>query len=691
MTDDRSPLSDPRLPAPWRRPLLIAAGLSLLATGVVLNADRLGLSNNSDDTMRLEEVEVVAHSQPFRGVEHEEEQGFRHRGEEGKMGRPSAKQKAGLYAMKGPKNATPQMSRNIDPSQHALQAGILGQMQAESGHFLASPYGGAFAVGNDDADVWGGHTEARDGSMRQHERYGKTRFNPFIQTLDDPKSTFSVDVDTASYANVRRFLSQSRIVPPPDAVRTEEMINYFDYDYPEPSGDSPFSVTTEVGPAPWNAAHRVVHVGIQGRHVEAGDVPPRNLVFLIDVSGSMSSPDRLGLIKKGLVALTQQMNARDRISLVVYAGAAGAVLPPTSGSDHRTIIDALERLESGGSTNGAAGIHLAYDLAQQAFIEDGINRVVIASDGDFNVGTHDHSSLMALIEAKRETGVFLSVLGVGTGNLNDHMMEQLADKGNGNYAYIDGELEARKVLIEESGAMLQTIAKDVKIQVDFDPDQVAQHRLIGYENRVLAHRDFDDDTKDAGEIGAGHTVTALYEVIPAAGAGDDPLMTVNLRYKRPTGSRSRKISVPVRDDGRPLAESSTDYRFSAAVAMLGQKLRGHDAQAETRYRDIASLALGSLGTDPYCYRHQFVELAIAAGTLQGESISLEVPGCRATPPKPRVQEEAGEEPTLSAPAEPQGGEPFDWSAFFLEVLRLLPPLLALPMFVLAFRSPRRRT
>ena len=674
------PIRSPHAP----RPLLIFTGLSLLAAGVALNAERLGLSSAAPASVTMEQ----------RNGEDQ-----RHHGEEGKMGRASTKPKTGLYAIRGPENAVPQLSRSIDPQTQAKQAGILGVIQQESGHFLASPHGSAFAVGNDDPDVWGGLSGTEVGeafgvgglglarASRADERYGHVELNRFVETSKDPKSTFSVDVDTASYANMRRFLQESGQLPPPDAIRTEELINYFDYDYPQPSGDAPFSVTTEVGPAPWDPSHRLVHVGIAGKVVESADVPPRNLVFLIDVSGSMSGPDRLGLVKTGLASLAAQMNARDRISLVVYAGAAGTVLPPTSGADHRAIIDALQRLESGGSTNGAEGIQLAYALAQASFIEGGINRVLIATDGDFNVGTTDDDALVKLIEAKRESGVFLSVLGVGTGNLNDPMMEQIADAGNGNYAYIDSELEAHKVLIEESGAMLQTIAKDVKLQVEFDASQVAAHRLIGYENRVLAHRDFDDDTKDAGEIGAGHTVTALYEVVPAATASDAPLMTLDLRYKQPDGARSRKLSIPVRDDGRALAESSNDYRFSVAVGMFGQKLRGAEAQADTTYDEIAQLARDALGSDPSGYRHQFVELVGRAGALAGESLDVAAPPCPVSPSEARQAVEASEEDGVERG---DAEAPFDWSAFFIEVLRLLPPLLALPVFAMAFWRPRRR-
>ncbi len=692
-------------PAPWRRPLLVFTGLSLFAAGVALNVERLGLNDETaPESMELETAELSVGAQSSMAIH---EGGHRHRGEEGKMGRPSSKKKSGLYAVKGPQSVVPQMARNFDPDAQAQSAGILGQIQQDSGHFLASPHGGALSVARDDQDAWGGLTGTGVGesygvgglglvgtsAQPRQERYDRGELRGFVQTLADPKSTFSIDVDTAAYANARRSLNHGQM-PSPEAVRTEEMVNYFDYDYGQPSGDAPFSITTEVGPAPWDASHRIVHIGIQGKSVDPGESPPRNLVFLIDVSGSMSSPGKLGLVKTGLSALAAQMNVRDRISLVVYAGAAGAVLPPTSGADHHKIDEALHRLGSGGSTNGAQGIHLAYKLAQRSFIQGGINRVLIATDGDFNVGTTDHDALMKLIEAKRKTGVFLSVLSVGGSNFNDHMMEQLADKGNGNYAYLDSEMEAHKVLVKESGAMLQTIAKDVKIQVQFDPSQVASHRLIGYENRALAHHDFDDDTKDAGEIGAGHTVTALYEIVPAQGAGDDPLMTLNLRYKAPDSERSKRISVPVSDTGRDLAESSDDYRFSAAVAMMGQKMRGHDAQAKTSYAEIVGLARDSMGSDADCYRHQFVQLAAKAGALRGESIDTGSLACHTKRPPPPVskrtdQDQARTVATAVVEVQHQH-KPFDWSALLTEVLRLLPPLLALPFFVMAFWRPRRR-
>ncbi|HVI00462.1 MAG TPA: VWA domain-containing protein [Enhygromyxa sp.] len=680
-SNEQPPVDQPR----WRRPVLLVAGASLLTLGAFVNADRFDWG--ADERRELASEEEPPPEEAERTDDAAGGVGTRHRGEEGKMGKPSAKSKSGLYAMKGPAHAVPSMmARDFDPG---------------------SPYGGAYAVGNDDEDVWGGLSgsqavesdgvgligighggggigEAGEARNTAAERYAELLPNLFVTAAEDPKSTFSIDVDTASYANVRRFLLSDNQLPPPAAVRTEELINYFDYDYPQPSGAAPFSLTTEVGPCPWNPENRLVHVGVQGKIIDAGATPPRNLVFLLDVSGSMAQSDKLPLVKHGLAALTEQLGERDRVSIVVYAGAAGVVLPPTSGADKQAILDALDQLESGGSTNGGEGIELAYALAERNFMKGGVNRVVLATDGDFNVGISSHDALIEMIEKQRETGVFLSVLGFGTDNLNDHTMEQLADKGNGNYAYIDGMFEARKVLVAEAGATLVTIAKDVKIQVEFDPDQVAQHRLVGYENRVMAHHEFDDDQKDAGEIGAGHSVTALYEIVPKPNADDDPLLQLSLRYKQPDGDESRKIAVAVEADDQPLADSSDDYRFAAAVAAFSERLRGAPAPS---YAQIMALAEGALGADAQCYRHQFLELVRSAASLSGEELGK--PESRSCTPKhgsaPRHTElESPHEQHTDADAQ-------SWQAFVLEVLRLLPPFLALPMFVMALRKPRRRS
>jgi Ca-activated chloride channel family protein len=412
----------------------------------------------------------------------------------------------------------------------------------------------------------------------------------------DPRSTFSIDVDTASYSMVRRMLREGQR-PPVGAVRIEEMLNYFSYAYPEPEADQPFSVVSELSAAPWQPKHKLLRLGIKARHIDTSQRPASNLVFLVDVSGSMQPEDKLPLLQRGLVLLAQQLRATDRVSLVVYAGASGVVLPSTPGDRRKEITAALDRLAAGGSTNGASGIQLAYAQARAGFIEGGINRVILATDGDFNVGLTSHSELVDLITRQAKTGVFLSVLGVGRGNYKDDTLEQLADKGNGNYAYVDSLAEARKVLVEQASGTLHTVAKDVKIQVEFNPARVAGFRLIGYENRKLAHGDFNDDRKDAGEIGADHTVTALYEIVPVgtelpgakvdaltyqrpteptARAATGELLTVNLRYKPPSGDQSRRLTHIVADTAESFARASRDFRFASSVATFAMALRGSE-------------------------------------------------------------------------------------------------------------------
>ncbi|NJM64516.1 MAG: VWA domain-containing protein [Acaryochloris sp. RU_4_1] len=460
------------------------------------------------------------------------------------------------------------------------------------------------------------------------EDYQRIDENPFLQPQPHPLSTFSIDVDTASYSNVRRFLHQGQL-PPKDAVRLEELINYFDYDYARPTGDQPFSVSTEVAAAPWNSKHKLVHIGLKGK--ELSQVQPSNLVFLIDVSGSMQSPNKLALVKKSLCLLVHQLKPEDRVSLVVYAGQAGVVLPPTPGTEKATIMAAIDRLEAGGSTAGGAGIKLAYDMAARYFRKDGNNRVILATDGDFNVGQSSDAELERLIEQKREQGIFLTVLGYGTDNYKDNKMELLADKGNGNYAYIDTLLEAQKVLVNDLRGTLFTIAKDVKIQVEFNPDKVQAYRLIGYENRLLRDQDFNDDRKDAGEIGAGHTVTALYEIIPAGITSDvqlpkvDPLkfqkpstptttaqsqdlIHLKLRYKQPNGNTSQLISAFVPDQNRPLTAASDNLKFSSAVAMFGMMLRDSDYKGEATLAQVLDLTNQAKGKDPQGYRNAFLQL-----------------------------------------------------------------------------------
>jgi Ca-activated chloride channel family protein len=467
-----------------------------------------------------------------------------------------------------------------------------------------------------DAEV-GGNTEA----------YDAIEDNAFKRVTDEPLSTFSVDVDTASYANVRRMLRDQQR-PPHGAVRIEELVNYFTYDYDQPSGDAPFSVNLEVATCPWQPAHRLLRVGLKGKDMARKDRPAANLVFLVDVSGSMNSPGKLPLVKESLQMLVDQMRDQDRVALTVYAGTSGLVLDSTS--DKAEIRRAIANLEAGGSTNGGSGIQLAYRTAREHLVKDGTNRVILCTDGDFNVGTTSQSELVKLIEKERKGGVFLSVLGFGTGNLKDSTMEKLADKGNGNYAYIDGITEAKKVLVDQMVGTLVTIAKDVKLQLEFNPAQVGSYRLIGYENRVLATADFNDDRKDAGEIGAGHTVTALYELVPpgAEKAAVDglkyqpedkakavvpadlkkELLTVKLRYKEPTGETSKLLEFPLNDSGHKWEQSSVDFRWAASVASFGMILRDSPHRAGANWELVDELAAEAKGEDRKGYRAEFLKL-----------------------------------------------------------------------------------
>lgn len=460
------------------------------------------------------------------------------------------------------------------------------------------------------------------------EEYDRIYENEFLDALSNPLSTFSIDVDTASYSNVRRFINDSRL-PPQDAVRIEEFINYFTYDYPSPEDEHPFSITTELSAAPWNPAHHLVHIGLQGRRMPKEELPDSNLVFLLDVSGSMNEPNKLPLVKQGFKLLVDQLDEDDRVAIVVYAGAAGLVLPPTHGDNKSAILQAIDNLEAGGSTAGGQGIELAYQVARENFIVEGNNRVILATDGDFNVGPSSDAELVRLIEQKREEGIFLTILGFGTGNYKDSKMEQLADKGNGNYAYLDNIREAKKVLVSELAGTLLTIAKDVKIQIEFNPVKVKAYRLIGYENRLLAKEDFADDTKDAGELGAGHSVTALYEIIPVdADEATRPtpelkyqetelsteaeqtneMMTVKLRYKQPDGDESILMVHPVLDESISLDQTSDNFRFSAAVAEFGLLLRDSEFKGDATYEQCLELAQGSKGPDEAGYRAEFIRL-----------------------------------------------------------------------------------
>jgi Ca-activated chloride channel family protein len=464
------------------------------------------------------------------------------------------------------------------------------------------------------------------------EAYARIEENRFLPVASSPVSTFSIDVDAASYSNVRRFLAQGAL-PPADAVRLEEMVNYFSYRYPDRAGEHPFGLIADAGPCPWADDHRLVRVALQARRVETGDLPPSNLVFLIDVSGSMQSPDKLPLVKRAFRALVQELRPRDRVAIVVYAGAAGLVLPSTPGSRKEEILDAIERLEAGGSTAGGAGLKLAYDVAREHFLAGGNNRVILATDGDYNVGVSSDAEMVRLVERRREDGTFLTVLGFGTGNLKDTKMEQMADHGNGHYAYIDSYAEARKVFVREFGGTLFTVAKDVKIQVEFNPARVQAYRLLGYENRLLAREDFADDRKDAGELGAGQAVTALYEVVPVGAEpvalADDgltyqdvsvrpsarrsrELLTVRVRYKLPAGSESRLFARPVADRER---EPDQDFRFASAVAGFAMLLRDSEHRGTITYDRVLALARGARGDDPEGYRDELVRLVETARDL----------------------------------------------------------------------------
>ncbi|HWQ61871.1 MAG TPA: VWA domain-containing protein [Negativicutes bacterium] len=464
------------------------------------------------------------------------------------------------------------------------------------------------------------------------EEYGRINDNGFQEALSTPVSTLSIDVDSASYSNVRRFVNSGRL-PPADAVRTEEMLNYFSYDYPQPAGEHPFSVTTEVGDCPWQPGHKLVMVGLQGKSIRQEEMPPGNLVFLIDVSGSMSSPNKLPLLKTAFKMLVRELRAEDKVAIVVYAGRAGVVLEPTAGSEKEKIVAAIDSLQAGGSTAGGAGLRLAYEVAREGFLKNGNNRVILATDGDFNVGVSSEGELTRLIEERRSDGVFLSVLGFGMGNIKDNKMEALADKGNGMYAYIDGAQEAKKVLVGQLAGTLYTIAKDVKLQVEFNPAKVKEYRLIGYENRVMDKRDFNDDKKDAGDMGAGHAVTVLYEVVPAdakdAAGPDEPLvyqrpvlvasddfLQVKIRYKKPAEDVSRLLVKKI--GGELTAGSSDNFRFAAAVAEYAMLLRNSEFRGQATYRQALALAQGARGADREGYRAEFVRLVEVSELLEGK-------------------------------------------------------------------------
>ena len=468
------------------------------------------------------------------------------------------------------------------------------------------------------------------------EGYDNITENRFKKVSDDPLSTFSIDVDAAAYSNVRRFLN-SRQLPPAGAVRVEEMINYFHYDYPQPTNGDPFSINTEIAACPWNAQHRLALIGLQGKKIPVNELPASNLVFLIDVSGSMMEEDKLPLVQQSLKLLADNLREQDKVSICVYAGAAGMALAPTSGAHKQKIKDAVNALEAGGSTAGAEGIMLAYKTARENFIKGGNNRVILCTDGDFNVGVSSDDALERLIEQERESGVYLSVLGFGTGNYQDAKMQKLADKGNGNHAYIDGLAEAKKVLISEFGGTLFTIAKDVKLQVEFNPALVQGYRLVGYENRILNKEDFNNDKKDAGDMGSGHTVTALYEIIPVGipttlldstdklkyqrparlsnTSFTKEMMTIKFRYKKPDETVSKVIEHPVFEENKILDNASENLRFAAAVAEFGMLLRNSAFRQDATYRSVTQLATNALGKDEEGYRKEFLQLVKKAAGI----------------------------------------------------------------------------
>ncbi len=530
-------------------------------------------------------------------------------------------------------NQTTTVSLSMQPLPRAKKDGISAESGVLSSNGYASKgmpstmgmgYGKSYMPTGDGSNLYLSYDDL------DQEAYSKINENEFKSVKENALSTFSIDVDNASYSNVRRFINQGS-VPPKDAVRIEEMINYFTYDYPQPKDEHPFAITTELADCPWQKEHKLIHVGIKGKEIETENLPPSNIVFLIDVSGSMSGPNRLGLVQKSFRLLVDQMRKEDRVAIVVYAGAAGLVLPSTSGDNKDDILAAINNLNAGGSTAGGAGIQLAYKTARENFLKKGNNRVILATDGDFNVGVTSDGELVRLIEAERESGVFLTVLGYGMGNYKDSKMEQLADKGNGNYAYIDNILEAEKQLVRQMGGTLHTIAKDVKIQVEFNPAFVKGYRLIGYENRVLAKEDFNNDKKDAGELGAGHTVTALYEVIPAgvanshldsvdglkyqtatisdAARASGELMTVKFRYKQPTDSVSKLITMPVRNsDAKNFASASENLRFASSVIEFGMMLTGSKFKGTTNTKHVLEIARNAKGRDDEGYRAEFIKL-----------------------------------------------------------------------------------
>ena len=482
--------------------------------------------------------------------------------------------------------------------------------------------------------------DAAYGTAENTENYQKIETNSVKSVQSEPVSTFSVDVDTGSYTNVRRFLTAEKSLPPKDAVRIEEMINYFDYQYPAATGAHPFSVYTEIVNSPWQSNAKVVRIGIKAKDINQKQLPPSNLVFLVDVSGSMSDTNKLPLVKRTLKLLTEQLRPQDKVTLITYADGEKLILEPTSGDKKSKIIAAIDQLEAGGATAGEQAIQMAYKEAQKAYIKDGINRILLMTDGDFNVGITDFDTLKNMAAEKRKSGISLSTFGYGSGNYDEELMEQLADSGDGNYSYIDNENEAKKVLQRQLSSTLATVAQDVKIQVEFNPATVKEYRLIGYENRMLKNEDFNNDKVDAGDIGAGHTVTALYEIIPVGQKGwlsesryNKPVVTganakeyafVNLRYKQPGQTKSILLSQPIAVGAKPLDQASTDTRFAIAVAAYGQQLRSPEYNAAMQWNDIISLAQSASKPDEYGLRAEFIELLKKAKYLSADQPTTKV-------------------------------------------------------------------
>lgn len=545
-----------------------------------------------------------------------------------------------VIAISPPVNYPPQpMPAPVSPSPistHQLRAAPL-----VNRNVLVSAKRMAPNVGNSSANsfssIVGGIQAEKPKPIQNTEKYQENEINPVKSVAQEAVSTFSIDVDTGSYANVRRFLDNEGRLPPVDAVRIEELINYFNYDYPLPTGEHPFSVSTETVDSPWNSNAKIIKIGIKAKDVDPKNLPAANLVFLVDISGSMDNENKLPLVKKTLKILTEQLRPQDKVTIITYASGEQLLLEPTSGKEKDKILKAINQLQASGSTSGERAIRMAYENAEKSFIKNGINRILIATDGDFNVGITDFNTLKGMVAEKRKSGVSFTTLGFGTDNYNEELMEQLADAGDGNYSYIDNEKEAKKVLQRQLSSTLATVAQDVKIQVEFNPNTVKEYRLIGYENRMLKQEDFNNDKVDAGDIGAGHTVTALYEIIPVGKTGwlnesryqkvassdvnvqNSEYAFLNLRYKQPNSSKSILLSQAIKAQSKPLSEANADTRFAIAVASYGQQLQGGKYNAAQSWNDIQNLAQNSAQHDPFQLRAEFVELVKTAKSLSSKT------------------------------------------------------------------------